>query len=94
MASNLRADKAFMGTNGISLSAGATTPDLQQAETKKSMIAVARTAILLCDSSKIGGESFARFADLAAIDTLITEQMDEDERVEFEERGVEVVTPG
>ena len=74
-------DKAFMATNSLSLDAGATTPDLQQAETKKAMIGIARKVIFLCDSSKIGRESFARFAGLQQIDVLVTDQFDAPMRV-------------
>ncbi len=91
MTQELRVDKAFLATNSVSLEAGATTPDLQQAETKKGMIAMARQVIFLCDSSKIGRASFARFADLEQIDVLVTDQMDPEQRRLFEERGVEVV---
>lgn len=91
MAQELRVDKAFMATNSLSPAAGATTPDLQHAETKKAMIAIARKVILLCDSSKIGGQSFARFAELDEIDTLVTERVADEDRAAMEQRGVEVV---
>jgi DeoR family fructose operon transcriptional repressor len=90
MAQDLRVDKAFMATNSMSLESGATTPDLHQADTKKAMIAMARKIILLCDSSKIGRESFARFADPEHIDVLVTDRMGDEDRLRFEERGVEV----
>ncbi|MBM4089630.1 MAG: DeoR/GlpR transcriptional regulator, partial [Planctomycetes bacterium] len=88
---DLRVDTAFMATNSLSLAAGATTPDLHQAETKKAMISMARKIILLCDSSKIGRESFARFAGLDQIDVLVTEQLGDEARGVFEEQGMEVV---
>lgn len=91
MTSELRVDKAFIATNSLSPEAGATTPNIQQAETKKAMIAIARKVILLCDSGKIGKESFARFADLQQIDVLVTDQLGGERRVAFEEQGIEVV---
>ena len=91
MTRDLRVDKAFVATNSLSPDAGATTPDLQQAETKKAMISIARKVVLLCDSSKIGMESFARFADLDQIDVLVTEQLGDETRTVFEEQGIEVV---
>jgi DeoR family fructose operon transcriptional repressor len=87
---DLRVDTAFMATNSLSLDGGLTTPDLQQAETKKAMVAIARKVILLCDSSKIGRESFARFAGLEQIDMLITDQVTEQDRATLEEQGIEV----
>jgi len=91
---DLRADKAFMATNGLSVESGATTPDLHQAETKRAMIAVARKVVFLCDSSKIGRESFVRFADLSKIEVLITERISGEDRRRFEEQGVEVLVAG
>ena len=56
------------------------------------MIAIARKTILLCDSSKIGRESFACFAALDRIDVLITERIGDEDRVGvFEEHGIEVL---
>lgn len=66
-------DKAFLGTNGMDLEAGLFTPDAGQAETKKSIISCAREAYLLCDSTKIGRKSFAKFADLNDFECIITD---------------------
>ena len=91
----LSVDKAFMGVNSLSLEKGATTPDISTAETKKSMIEIAVKVILLCDSSKFGRSSFARFATLDQIDTVVTEQVTAADRRQLEELGVEViVAPG
>jgi DeoR family fructose operon transcriptional repressor len=88
---NLRVDKAFIATNSLSSKVGATTPNLHHAQVKKAMIAIARQVILLCDSSKIGRESFARFATAEQIDLLITEQISRSARTAFENHGMEVV---
>ena len=91
----LSVDKAFMGVNSLSLEKGATTPDLSTAETKKSMIEIAVKVFLLCDSSKFGRSSFARFATLDQIDAVVTEQVTAADRRQLEELGVEViVAPG
>lgn len=87
----LMADKAFMGVNCFSLSRGATTPDIQHAETKKNMIKTANKVILLFDSSKIGKISFAEFASLDDIDTIITDQINPDDKELLEENGIEVI---
>ena len=92
MLAQLSVDKAFMGTNSLSISKGASTPNIQQAEIKKAMIASAKKVILLCSNSKLGRDSFAHFASLDQIDSLIIDKLDVDEKFEFEERGVEVLT--
>ena len=92
MLAQLSVDKAFMGTNSLSITNGASTPNIQQAEIKKAMIASAKQVVLLCSNRKLGKDSFARFASLDQISTLIIEKIDPSEKIEFEERGVEVLT--
>lgn len=84
-------DKAFMGTNGLSLSRGATTPDINTAQTKKLMVSMASSVIVLCDSSKIEKDSFAQFAPLDSIDGIVTDLCRESEQARLEEKGVDVV---
>jgi DeoR family fructose operon transcriptional repressor len=83
-------DKGFFGANGFSLEAGPTTPDLGQAQLKRQMIGMAQKVYLLCDHSKIGHVSFARFAGLTDIDSLITDQMDSTMRERLEDLGISV----
>jgi DeoR family fructose operon transcriptional repressor len=87
----LTVDKAFMGVNSLSLEKGATTPDVVHAETKKLMVEMAVKVILLCDSSKFGRSSFARFATLDQIDAIVTEAIQDELRQQFEEQGIEVI---
>ncbi|HEC60873.1 MAG TPA: DeoR/GlpR transcriptional regulator [bacterium] len=90
MLSGLTVDKAFMGVNSFSFKKGASTPDINQAETKKLMISIAATVILLCDSSKLGQTSFAQFATIEEIDTLVTNDMQESDRKRLEESGLQI----
>ena len=92
MLSQLTVDKAFLGTNSLSIAKGASTPNIQQAEIKKAMITSARKVILLCSNRKLGRDSFVHFASLDQIDALVIDKIDVNEKLEFEERGVEVVT--
>ena len=89
--SGLIADKAFMGANSFSLERGAMTPDINQAETKKLMISIANRVVLMCDSTKIGRASFARFATSEQIHTLVTDSLDNEQRRDFEADGLHVV---
>ncbi|MEW5814780.1 MAG: DeoR/GlpR family DNA-binding transcription regulator [Spirochaetota bacterium] len=91
MLAGLAVDKAFMGANGFTVEKGATTPDISQAERKKAMISIASQIILLCDSSKIGRNSFAQFAPLNEIDVLITDELGESEWKQIEEAGIKVL---
>ena len=69
----LTVDKAFMGTNSLSVDHGASTPDLATAHAKRGMIAMASSIVLLCDSSKFDKTSLAQFATLDQIDVLVTD---------------------
>lgn len=90
--SSLTVDKAFMGANSFSFETGASTPDISQAETKKAMIEIAAKVILLCDSSKLGKSSFARFAAVDEIDILVTDSIAPYDRARFEELDIDVVS--
>lgn len=69
----LRADVAFVGTNGITLGHGLSTPDSAEAAAKRAMVRAARQVVVLADSSKIGHESTISFASLAEVDVLVTD---------------------
>jgi len=69
----LRADVAFMGTNGISLGHGFSTPDSGEAAAKRAMIGSAHRVVVLADSSKFGVESTVRFATFDDVDVVITD---------------------
>lgn len=90
---DLRADVAFIGTNGITVAHGLTTPDRDEAATKRAMISSAREVVVLADSSKIGGESALRFAAVDDIDILVTDRGIADrDRQALIRAGLEVVT--
>ena len=86
-------DVAFMGTNGFSVARGLTTPDQSEALVKRAMVASARTAIVLSDSSKAGDDHLHRFAELGDIDVLVTDtDLDDDVAAEIRAAGPDVVT--
>ncbi|MGW2564569.1 DeoR/GlpR family DNA-binding transcription regulator [Streptomyces sp. NPDC001514] len=88
----IRADVVFLGTNGFSTEAGLTTPDLAEAAVKRALVAAARRVVLLADSAKYGEEHFARFADLADVDLLITDSgLSPEDTAAIEAAGTEVV---
>jgi len=90
--STIHVDVAFMATNGISVERGLTTPDPTEAAVKRAMIAAARRTVLLADHTKIGNDYFARFGDLADVDTYITDTGADAELVEeIAEAGPRVV---
>lgn len=68
----LNFDKAFLGINGID-EEFLTTPDMEEAVIKKTVIKNARKSYIVTDSSKIGRVSFAK-VDKIENATIITNQ--------------------
>lgn len=70
---DVHVDVAFIGTNGVSVDRGLTTPDEAEAATKRAMIEASACPVLVCDHSKIGTNHFHRFGELSSIDTIVTD---------------------
>ena len=88
----IRADVVFVGTNGLSLDHGLSTPDLEEAAAKRALIRAGRKVVVLADSSKIGQETAQSFADLAEVDVVITDSaIDPRDQVGIAAAGPEVV---
>lgn len=89
---DIHADVAFVGTNGITVDHGLTTPDLAEAAVKQAVIAASQRVVVLADHTKLGRVDLARVAPLAAVDTLVTDSgVDATVAAEVEEAGVRVV---
>ncbi|GAA3254900.1 DeoR/GlpR family DNA-binding transcription regulator [Dactylosporangium siamense] len=88
---DLYVDVAFVGTNGISVERGLTTPDPAEAAVKRAMIRAARRTVLLADHTKLGNDYLARFGELADLDLLITDTVADSDLVgDLEAAGVRV----
>lgn len=93
MLKSLCVDIAFVAANGFSIEKGLTTPDLNHADVKRIMVSVANRVVLLCDSSKIGQDAFARFASVDEIDTLVTdEEIEKTQREDLKALGIKIIT--
>lgn len=66
-------DKAILATTSMTVVKGFSTPNVSTATLKQAVLEIARTKIMLCDSEKIGQDSFRIFAKVNEIDTLITD---------------------
>ena len=88
----IRVDIAFIGTNGLSVRHGASTPDPDEAAVKRAMVASANFVVLVADSSKIGREEFVSFAPVGLLDVLVTDsEIAAIDRAGLTEQGLEVV---
>jgi DeoR family transcriptional regulator, fructose operon transcriptional repressor len=88
----LRIDVAFVGTNGLSVTHGLSTPDHTEAAAKRAIVGSGRCVVVLVDSSKIGQEHTVQFARLEDVDVVVTDAgITARDRSALEARGVEVV---
>mgnify|MGYP004703087795 CR=1 FL=1 len=92
---NLRqfsAGKAFVATNGISLDNGLTTPDLEEAAVKHTMLSVAGERYILADHTKFERAALCQIAPLSMVDAIITDQeIDRIVAESYEKREVRLI---
>lgn len=85
-------DVAVLGTNGISVRRGLTTPDVSEAGVKSAMVAAGRRVVLLADSSKYGNDQFSQFATLSEIDVVVSDAgLDDEAHAAIAREGPEVM---
>lgn len=70
-------DCALLGMNGIDVQFGLSTPDLEEAQIKKTAIQNARRTFVLADHSKFHHRSFCHVAPLSAV-TIVTDVVPDD----------------
>lgn len=88
---DIYADVAFIGTNGLTVHQGLTTPDLSEANVKRTLVRSARRTVVLADHTKVGRSDFVRVAPIEAVHLLVTDTgIDRDLRDELTAAGVEV----
>jgi DeoR family transcriptional regulator, fructose operon transcriptional repressor len=66
-------DLAFIGANGISREYGLTTPDPAVADVKAQVVRVSRRRVFSGVHTKFGASTFCRFAEVADLETIITD---------------------
>ncbi len=87
--SKYRASKAFLGVDGISVN-GLFANTENEAAITTTFANNSDYTYLLCDASKIGKESYLRFADLDLIDAIITDA-DGGKLEGFEDKGMVIL---
>jgi DeoR family fructose operon transcriptional repressor len=70
----VQADVAFVGANAFSVEHGLSTPDSAEAALKQAMVHAARLTVLLADHTKFGRDAVFKYADLDAVDVLVTDE--------------------
>lgn len=91
--SHYRANRAFIGVDGISLATGLTANSEAEASTATAMATYADRVYLLADSSKLERDSYLQFAPLSLFDVLITDNEGEADILErYREAGITLVS--
>jgi DeoR/GlpR family transcriptional regulator of sugar metabolism len=79
---SLNLDVVFMGTHGMGLRAGFSTPNLNESETNRSVIKKASKLVIVADHTKWGEVGFVSFAELREANLLVTDTALADEAVD------------
>lgn len=89
---DVRADVAFVGTNGLTVEDGLTTPDMAEAVVKRAVVGAGKRVVVLADHTKIGRAELIRVVPVTALDTVVTDSgLDPALGEEIEAAGVQVV---
>jgi len=76
MLAGIRADKCFLGANGIDPSFGYSVPTMDDADVKRAMITASKQTFVLADHTKFGECYMGRFAEFSGqVDYLITDSL-------------------
>jgi len=88
-------DVVFVGAHAIDSVRGITTDNRATARWEKTVIEHGSKAVMLCDSSKVGGFSYAHTGPIDMIDVFVTDEWVDQEFVDhLERRGVKVIIAG
>lgn len=87
-----KVDKTFLAVNGVTLESGLTTPDLEEAEVKKTMLLSGVERFLLVDHSKFKKVAMCQIAPISMVDYIITDQ-DTDEKIihQFRSNDIKII---
>jgi DeoR family transcriptional regulator, fructose operon transcriptional repressor len=89
---DLKVDVGFIGTNGLTVGRGLSTPDPAEAAVKRAMCLAARQVIVLADHTKVGEEDAVRFAPIDEVDVLVTDAgLQQGDQETLQDAGVELV---
>jgi DeoR/GlpR family transcriptional regulator of sugar metabolism len=92
---SLHVDWLFLGVHGFDERAGFTTPNLEEAETNRALIASARQVVVTVDSTKWGVVGLSSMARLDDVDVVVTDEgLDPDaQRVVHSRVGRLIIAP-
>lgn len=92
-AGEYRADKSFVGADGVSLANGLSAYNEMEGLLSRKMMEQSREVYLVCDASKLEKDSLYPFKPVSALTALITDNRAKPEIIaRFRRRGISVIT--
>lgn len=88
---SLKADVCIIGASGVSIEDGITTPYPMHTSLQKTIIAAAKTKILVCDHSKFQKKAMEKICDLSDIDMIVTDEGISDKTYERYAKFVKII---
>jgi len=85
-----KADRAFIGVDGISVENGLSAFSEVEAGITLAMFGNSKISYLLCDTSKLGKDKYFQFAPLSALNVIITNKRTE-ETDKIEKAGIKII---
>jgi DeoR/GlpR family transcriptional regulator of sugar metabolism len=90
--SEVRVDKVFMGTRGLSLEHGLTNDYLQETLTDRAILKIGREVIIVADYSKINRVATALLAPLDRMTALVTDANADNKFIQaLKKQGIRVI---
>jgi len=87
----IRADKSFIGVEGVDVDSGISVPDPFNAQNKISMVEISKINYVVADHSKLGRSTSSHITNLENIDVLITGKEANPEILAQLQKKVEVI---
>ena len=88
----VRADKAILGTRGVSLEHGLTNDYLEETLTDRAILKIGREVIIVADHTKVNRVSTALLAPLESVDTFVTDSNSDKKFIQsLKKQGIKVV---
>lgn len=85
-------NKAFIGCNGISMDTGLTTPDMEEAGVKQTMLKIAVERFVLVDHTKFKKVATCQIAPISMVDYIVTDKEIDKEIVDsYAQNDIQIV---
>ena len=90
--SRFRFDVYLMTASGLSVDAGITEWNIEDAAVKRAALGAARRTVLVADAGKFGAEAFVRICPLSAVDQVVTDAaLSQEHRQDLAAAGAKLV---